>query len=110
MRPLFSDRDGTWGPAGDFQVARPTLFGPSGPVATPSPAFNWTTVDGATRYVLVLTDLTTGKRAAVVRTTDTHWTPTTPLVNGHVYRWTVAARNESGFGLFATALDFRVTL
>jgi hypothetical protein len=108
VRPLFSDRDGTWGPAGDFQVARPTLLGPNGRVASASPAFSWTAVAGATRYVLVLTDLTTGQQKAVVRTTNTSWAPATPLANGHVYRWTVAARNASGLGLFAAPLDFRV--
>lgn len=108
VRPLFSDLDGSWGAAGDFAVGRPTLIGPRGPITTASPAFSWTAVDGATRYVLILTDLTTGQQKAVVRTTSTSWTPATPLANGHVYRWTVAARNASGQGLFTAPLDFRV--
>ena len=96
---------------GFSEVAEQDPVRAGGPVATPSPAFNWTTVDGATRYVLVLTDLTnqeascggSGRRTRTGRR-QRRWS------NGHPGRWTVAARNESGFGLFATALDFRVTL
>jgi hypothetical protein len=110
VRPLFSDRDGAWGPAGDFQVGMPTLTGPLGPIATTSPAFSWTAVPGATRYVLILDDLTTGRRVAGVRTTNTTWSPPAPLANGHVYRWEVAARNSSGLGMYTPPDTFRVSL
>jgi hypothetical protein len=88
----------------------PTLSGPHGPTADASPAFSWTAVAGATRYVLILDDLTTGQRRATVRTTDLNWTPTAPLVNGHVYRWKVSARNAAGQGMWTLPLAFRVTL
>jgi hypothetical protein len=110
VRPLFSDQDGAWSPPGDFQVGIPTLSGPQGPIGTVSPAFSWTSVDGATRYVVILDDLTTGQRIAAVRTTSTNWTPPAPLANGHVYRWRVAARNSGGLGKFTLPETFRVSL
>jgi hypothetical protein len=110
VRPLFADHDGPWGPGGDFAVGKPTLTGPQGPTASASPAFSWTGVAGATRYVLVLDDLTTGRRRATVRTTDLNWTPSMPLVAGHAYRWQVAARNSAGFGTWALPWTFRVTV
>jgi hypothetical protein len=110
VRPLFSDQDGPWGPPGEFKVGQPTLTGPHGQTATTSPAFSWTAVDGATRYVLILDDLTTGQRKATVRTTDLTWTPSAPLANGHVYRWRVAARNAVGLGMFTLPWTFRVTV
>jgi hypothetical protein len=110
VRPLFSDQDGAWSPTGDFQVGIPTLGGPQGPTGTASPAFSWTGVDGATRYVLILDDLTTGQRVATVRTTSTNWTPPAPLTNGHAYRWQVAARNSAGFGMFTLPETFRLSL
>jgi hypothetical protein len=108
VRPLFSDRDGTWGPASDFKVDVPTPTGPAGLITTTSPAFSWIGVPGTTRYVLILDDLTTGLRVATVRTTDLSWTPPTNLVDGHTYRWRVSARNASGLGLWSPASDFRV--
>src|SRR5207237_510006 len=59
-------------------------------------------------YVLVLDDLTTGKRVATVGTTGQNWWPPTPLADGHVYRWRVSAKNASGLGLWSPATDFRV--
>jgi hypothetical protein len=110
VRPLFSDHDGPWGPGGDFAVGMPALSGPHGPTANASPAFSWTGVAGVTQYVLILNDLTTGQRRATVRTTDLAWTTTTPLVNGHVYRWKVVARNAAGQGVWTLPWTFRVTL
>lgn len=110
VRPVFSDYDGEWGTPGEFKVEVPKLIGPSGTITTASPAFNWTAVPGATRYVLVLVDVTTGQRRATVRTTDTSWSPTHPLANGHVYRWRVVALNELGHGLWSPATEFRVTV
>jgi hypothetical protein len=108
VRPLFSDVDGAWGPPGTFAVGMPALGGPQGSVGTTSPAFSWTGVSGATRYVLVLDDLTTGRRIAAVRVAGTSWTPATPLANGHAYRWQVAARNSAGLGMFTLPWAFTV--
>ena len=58
----------------------------------------------------VLVDATTGQRRATVRTTDTSWTPTYPLANGHLYRWRVVAQNELGHGLWSPPTEFRVTV
>jgi hypothetical protein len=108
VRPLFSDRDGSWGPASDFKVDVPTPTGPAGLVNTVSPSFSWIGPIGTTRYVLILDDLTTGKRVATVGTTGQNWCPPTNLVDGHVYRWRVSARNANGLGLWSPATDFRV--
>jgi hypothetical protein len=108
VRPLFSDHDGAWGPASDFKVDVPKLTGLSGLVNTVSPSFGWIGPIGATRYVLVLDDLTAGKRVATVATTGQNWYPPTPLLDGHVYRWRVSAKNASGLGLWSPATDFRV--
>lgn len=110
VRPLFAESDGVWGPAGTFQVGQPQLNGPSGTIATPAPAFHWTPVAGATRYVLVLTDLTAGRRVATVRTTGTSWTLPTDLTNGHTYRWKVAAKNADNLGKWTLPQEFRVEL
>jgi hypothetical protein len=108
VRPLFSERDGAWGPASDFQVDVPKLTGPVGVVNTVSPAFSWIGPIGTTKYVLILDDLTTGRRVATVQTTGQNWAPPTPLVDGHVYRWRVSARNASGLGLWSPASTFRL--
>ena len=86
------------------------MSGPHGPTASAGPAFTWTGVAGATRYVLILDDLTTGQRRATVRTTNLSWTPPTSLVNGHVYRWKVIALNAAGQGTWTLPWTFRMTV
>jgi hypothetical protein len=110
VRALFSDQDGAWSTTIQFQVATPTATGPTGPISTPTPSFTWTGASGATGYTLILDDLTTGQRAATVRTTSLSWSPPVSLVNGHVYRWSVAARNAAGLGLASPSAVFRIAL
>jgi hypothetical protein len=110
VRALFSDLDGAWSPAMQFRVATPTAFGPTGPVSDSTPSFTWTAVGGAVQYVLVLDDLTTGQRTATVRTTNLNWLTPIGLINGHVYRWSVAAHNAAGLGLSSPSTVFRVAL
>jgi hypothetical protein len=110
IRPLFADRDGTWSPFADFKVDVPIASGPVGITRSATPAFTWTGVAGAARYVIIIDDLTTGQRVATVRTTDTNWMPSVKLANGHNYRWQVSARNVAGLGMWSMPMDFQVRI
>lgn len=92
---------GDWAAAKIFQISTlgaPQLQGPSGTATTAKPTFTWTAVDGAAVYDLWVNDLTTGQSAVIRNKTvsGTTFTPTTPLVEGHSYLWTV--RGISGDG------------
>ncbi|HEX3146930.1 MAG TPA: hypothetical protein VHR66_02545 [Gemmataceae bacterium] len=108
VRPLFADRDGAWSPVANFTVAVPTASGPMGLINAARPDFTWTGVAGATRYVIIIDDLTTGQRVATVRTTDTNWMPGFNLTNGHNYQWQIAARNAAGLGMWSPPMEFQV--
>jgi hypothetical protein len=108
VRPLFSNRDGPWSSFDSFQVARPILSGLDGPISNATPTFTWTGVDGTTKYVLIVADLTTGQRVLAIPTTGTSWTPAAQMVDGHLYGWRVAARNTAGFGAWSDLTEFRL--
>ena len=80
-------------------LAAPGLLAPaagSAPTAT-SPTFLWSAVAGAVSYSLVVDDLTSGTNAlSVAGVAGTSYTPSTPLVVGHAYRWRVTAVDPSG--------------
>jgi hypothetical protein len=110
VKAIFADVDGTWTSPMPFQVAMSKPSGPVGPVSNADPSFSWSGVSGATRYLLILDDLTTGQRVIGLRTTSTSWSPPTNLINGHVYQWSVAARNAAGLGLWSSPLFFRIAV
>jgi hypothetical protein len=109
VRAVNSLNQGTWGPAHAFSIGTPTLSGPVGDVSSRRPAFSWSAIDGTSRYVLVLDDLT-ARRAGVYRQVQsgTSWTPPTDLIDGHTYRWRVVAQNAAGLGRWSAVQLFRV--
>src|SRR5207237_10740696 len=68
------------------------LTGPQGTVNTIAPTFQWVAVNGVAQYQIYLSDLTTGGvQNEMVNTAS--WTPPTPLISGHPYRWCDRAAN-----------------
>ncbi|MDA0834523.1 MAG: pre-peptidase C-terminal domain-containing protein [Planctomycetota bacterium] len=79
-------------------VGTPILLTPKGIVSsTRFPVFSWQPASLAERYVLQVDNLTTGQQAVILETnlTATTYVPTTALQNGHVYRWSVQAFNDT---------------
>ena len=93
-----------WSTPLDFSIALPTLTAPSGSLNTVLPQFTWTGVAGVTKYEIYVADLAGGIQDLTI--TGTSWTPTTPLLSGHSYRWWVRA---VGAG-WSNSLDFAVAL
>src|SRR5207248_2840177 len=89
----------------DFTVAVPALTGPNGTIGTVVPAFTWNGVGGVTQYEVYVSDLTTGQ-VQDLTVSGTTWTPTTPLVSGHSYRWW--ARGNAG--IWSSSMDFKVAV
>jgi len=110
VRAVNSHNLGLWGPATTFSIAVPILSGPSGTIGTTNPIFAWSTINGAARYVLVIDDLTAERRVDTTSIINTSWQPPVSLVNGHAYRWQVAAYNAAGLGRWSLPSEFRVEL
>lgn len=105
---------GAWSEAKSFTLQKlgvPALQVPSNTVTTLKPFFQWTPVTGAVQYDLWVNDVTTGQ-VGVIRVTDVqsnNFQPTTPLINGHTYVWTVRAINSNGdTGEWATNRQFNI--
>ena len=102
---------GIWSNSVDFAVAMPTLIGPTGTVNTVLPPFTWTGLDGAAQYEIYVSDLTAGTAQDQTVTGATPWTPATPLVSSHSYRWWIRALGSGGLaGVWSTSLTFAVAL
>jgi hypothetical protein len=110
VRAVNSRNLGLWGPAATFSIAVPTLSGPSGTIGIANPIFAWSAINGAARYVLVIDDLTAGRRVYTTSITNTSWQPPVSLVNGHTYDWRVAAYNAAGLGRWSLPFEFRMEL
>jgi hypothetical protein len=107
VRALGSDGIGVWSNSLDFTVVLPVLIGPKDNTSTLSPAFSWNSV-GAPQYQIYVSDLATGHVQGQLLS-GTTWTPTTPLLSGHSYRWWVRAMNSDGSaGVWSASLDFQV--
>ena len=73
--------------------------GPQAVIASPTPNFAWTTVPGATGYVLTVTNVETGQVAfSQSGLISTSYTPTAAqsLAAGHSFNWTVNAVTAGG--------------
>ncbi len=92
-----------WSNPTDFTVALPVLIAPVAPVADVLPAFSWNGVTGISQYEIYVSDLSAGGIVDQAVTATT-WTPTTPLVSGHSYRWWVRAAGS----VWNAATDFTV--
>ena len=111
IRAVNAQNRGLWGPIENFSIARPTLNGPAGSISTLRPTFGWSAIDGATRYIIAVDDLTTGRTSLYFQsTTATSWQPPADLVNGHSYRWHVAAYNAASVGRWSLSSEFRLEL
>jgi hypothetical protein len=96
-----------------LELAKPVLAGPSGtlPVTAIMPPFSWNPVTRADRYQIHLDDLARGQPVFLVNldVVGTTWTPTTPLLQGHSYRWWVQACDSLGnLSLMSSALAFHI--
>ncbi len=84
--------------AGTFTVSAPPL-GSSTPISpaadsivnTTTPTLQWSAVSGATSYLVAPVDTAAQGASFIPSATGTSYTPTTPLLNGHTYRWSVTA-------------------
>lgn len=111
VRAVNSLNMGLWGPGESFSIARPTLNGPAGSINSLQPSFGWSAIEGASRYIIAVDDLTTGRTSLYYQsTTSTSWQPPGDLVNGHSYRWHVSAYNAASLGRWSLASEFRVEL
>jgi hypothetical protein len=110
VRAVNSRNLGMWGAPATFSIAVPTLFGPSGTIGAANPSFEWSAIDGTSRYVLIIDDLTVPRRVYTTSATATSWQPPASLVNGHTYRWRIAAYNATGLGRWSLPSVFRIEL
>jgi hypothetical protein len=80
-----------------------------GDITATRPTFDWTAITGATKYKIIVNDLTTGSTSVLAATTTgISWMPTTSLIHGHRYRWWVAALNSANVGMWSVSKDFHV--
>jgi hypothetical protein len=91
-------------------IAAPTPIGPSGQVISLTPTFSWSNVPNADSYEIWVNDGTSGQWKSLLDqiVTGTSWTPTTPLIMGHSYRWWVRGVNSNSglHGLWSDPVDF----
>lgn len=105
---------GKWSSAQDFTIqgaiGTPKLIAGMGSLGTTMPQLEWSAVQGATRYEVWVNDLTTGAIAVVrdANVTGTTFTPSTPLILGHDYLWTVRAFAGNVPGPYAPATTFSI--
>ena len=99
--------------SGDVQAPVPIAPG-SGSVASTEPTFEWSAVSGAAGYELTATDVATKSQpfSVLLSGTTTSYTPTTQLVAGDQYSWTLDAvlPNGSLSASPVTPPDFAVVL
>ena len=94
---------------GTITLDQPVPLSPQGTTFFTEPIFTWTAPPGATHYLLIVQDDTTGKEifAGVVPTNS--WTPPMPLTVGDKYDWFVQARDDFGdFSHDSSDAQFRV--
>jgi hypothetical protein len=107
----FTSADPNYTNGASLPLAFSITPGPSGPIATDTPAFAWMPVAGAKHYALKITD---GKTVVlsltnIVAATYT-LTPAHALTPGHSYSWTVTPLNANGnaIGPSSSKLTFQV--
>ena len=87
-----------WSSAFDFEVGRaPRITSPTGNGQSVRPTITWTSVSGATRYEIWLSNLTTGMREiSDTNLLSNSYTPTTDLKTSNNYRVWIRAFDSSG--------------
>jgi hypothetical protein len=117
VRSKNTDGLSIWATASSYTITIlpeiPTLVGPSGMVATTTPAYTWNAVTGATSYDLwTPADKTVNYSAAAVGCgfgePTCSVTPTTVLNNGDNVKWTVRSREDVGYSEWGTVMSFTV--
>jgi hypothetical protein len=111
---------GVFGTASAFAAFTIAPLAAPGPVApasgasltTADPTCQWSAVAGAVGYGLTLVDLTAGTAPVTIGgISGTSYTPSSPLVNGHTYRWSVTADDAWGdVGTASANQSFQVNL
>jgi anti-sigma factor RsiW len=78
--------------SGNKQAKEFSVIDPVGKVViTDRPAFSWSSLDGATGYVIEVYDEKFNPVAASPQLTSTSWAPPQPLRRGAIYSWQVKA-------------------
>ena len=87
-----------WSSPFDFEIGRASrVISPSGAGHSVQPVISWTTVAGAARYEIWLTNLSTGLRQiSETNLTSTSYIPTADLTSGVSYRTWIRAFDSSG--------------
>ena len=111
VRPFTDDgRAGLWSERGETYIGgRPTVLAPMGTETDASPAFTWTSVEGAGSYEVFLNR--TDVAAHILRTSDIRTaTFEPPILDAGDYVLWVRAKDASGdYGLWSTRRAFSVT-
>jgi hypothetical protein len=80
-------------------------------LSTTTPTFQWSPAEGAVAYDLTVIDTSTGATAINYLTINgTSYTPTTPLLNGHNYQWTVQAMDATGNLVLSSQQTFQFSV
>lgn len=88
----------------------PIAQSPSGTISDTAPTFRWTPADHATRYEVRVVDLTLNRIVVDnVAVAGASYTPSSPLTNGHSFRWQVRAVSAAGIaGAWSGVREFSV--
>jgi hypothetical protein len=81
---------------GRIMLDRPVPLSPQGAIFSTEPTFSWTAPPGATHYLLIVRDHTTGKKIFAGIVLANSWFPPQPFTPGHEYDWFVQARDDLG--------------
>jgi streptogramin lyase len=94
-------------------LSTPTLTSPSGSIQTVTPTFTWNAVGGADSYELWLADVSARVSPLLDagQISNTTFTPSNPLAQGHTYLWYVRAHSNNGdVSAWSEAMSFTVPL
>ena len=101
---------GQWSAPIDIYVGgRPNVLSPVGAVNNSTPTFNWQAVDGAVRYELWVTNMSSMVRVIYdTNLTGLSFTPSSSLANAEYRVWVRAVSSTGEFSLWSTTVNFTV--
>ena len=101
---------GLWSPPIDIHVGgRPNVLTPTGTTNNSTPNISWQAVDGAVRYELWVTNMSSMVRVIYdTNLTVLNFTPSTPLVNAAYRVWVRAVSSTGEFSAWSVAADFTI--
>ena len=101
---------GQWSAPIDIHVGgRPNVLSPAGTVNSSTPTINWQAVDGAVRYELWVTNMSSMVRVIYdTNLTVNSFTPSSALANGDYRVWVRAVSSTGEFSLWSLAVNFTI--